>query len=702
MEDELRTDNQDEPGPPAASTGPHPAAALPPSEPAGEAAAEEPCGPVATSPPILVPSHLPRRRWRCDLLLDFPRFIDGCLSRPRPPLFLLVAWLAGMAAVIDVMENKALFMRRYPAADWPRLWLFIALAGLIAGATMYWAAGAWYQLRVRLSGGRPDGPLARRICLYAGIPAALAVILVEVVHMAVYGSRYFTRPRLAGLETAGMTLIALAIGFAIWRGFQAARAVLATAPVRSVLLLIALPLYGILATFAATVTVDMVRQTEARQMIATASRKADAGDSYGAEKTLRRALDRLTPEESALRLQAGNRLGLACGSHGDPAGAVAGYHIALAAAEPGGADYFATLGKIRLQEKRAPEAVNCFERALRLDPENLTAHNSLGLLFLGEFDGVAADYPRALRHNLKAHQLAHDPDTAYNLAETYFHLQRWADALPLYDGLYRTRPPSRDVRYQLGICCHMLGQEEQADRLLTHADYNRRGVTLWQEEDYEGAEQCLRRALTLAPAEATAARILYLSNLAVILKDHDNPPASIACYREALALSTPGSAQHYQLQGSLFLAEHNTRKAIAAFDRCLAVDPDNIKAHQNLGLIYLGDADRLTVDYRLALTHNEKAYAMHKSTETAWNLARNYYALDRDYEALALFEQILADDPDDADAHYYTGMVCYDLGDLNGAQQHLSRAIALDPSLKDDEVEEILGETLGRVQQKKT
>jgi len=664
-------------------------------------------GPPADAPPAalagsaFLPPPVPPRRPRGGLLLDFPRFAADRLARRWPPGFLLALWITGMAVVIELVENKALFMRRYPAGSWPELWLLVAAAGLGAGALIYWLGGAWYHLRVRLAGGRNDGRMARRICLYAGIPAALALVLVELAG-TLTGSRYFVQPKPPALEIAGALLAAAAFGFAAWRGFRGARAVLGTAPARSVLLFIALPLYGYVLAFAVTEGVSAFRKLAAATLVRSADRLIAEDDTYGAEKKLRRALELLTKEDAAERLEAGNLLGLAGESRGDAGVALAGYRAALAAAAPGSADYFASLGEIRLQEERVPDAAALFLQSLRLDPECAKAHNNLGLIYLGEYPGGEADFKLALRHNLKAYKLLGSLNAASNLARNYFLLKRYADALPLYVELDKAPPGRYDVRYELGICCFMTGRTERAAKLLTAADFNRRGVSLWEEGAYAEAEKFIRHALELADPRAAGDRILYYCNLATVLGDREDQPGRIACYRQALALTPGGSAQHFGLQGNLDLAQGRAAQAIRSFERCLALDPDNLRAHKNLGLIYLGDADERLANYRLALRHNEKAFALQKSTETTWNLARNYYALERDYEALVLFEELVDQSPEDADAHYYLGMVCYDLGDLNRAQQHLTRAIALDPSLKDDEVEEILSETLGDAEQKKT
>ncbi|HQK87812.1 MAG TPA: tetratricopeptide repeat protein, partial [Acidobacteriota bacterium] len=80
----------------------------------------------------------------------------------------------------------------------------------------------------------------------------------------------------------------------------------------------------------------------------------------------------------------------------------------------------------------------------------------------------------------------------------------------------------------------------------------------------------------------------------------------------------------------------------------------------------------------------------------------NYYALERWAEALVLFEEYVAAYPRNADAKYYLGIICYELGDLGRAQSLLIEAVALDPELRDEEVDAILRETGNDQDQGKT
>jgi len=298
-----------------------------------------------------------------------------------------------------------------------------------------------------------------------------------------------------------------------------------------------------------------------------------------------------------------------------------------------------------------PDAAALFLQSLRLDPECARPQQPRADL-PGRVSRRRKPTPSSLcGHNLKAYKLLGSLNAARNLARNYFLLKRYADALPLYEELDKAPPGRYDVRYELGICCYMTGRTERAAKLLTAADFNRRGVSLWEEGAYAEAEKFIRHALELADPRAAGDRILYYCNLATVLgtgkTSRGASPVTARPSRSprAAAPSTSGCRATSTCAGGP--PGHPVLRAVPG------LDPDNLRAHKNLGLIYLGDADERLANYRLALRHNEKAFALQKSTETTWNLARNYYALERDYEALVLFEELVDQSPEDADAHYY-------------------------------------------------
>lgn len=618
-------------------------------------------------------------------------------------LFLLLAgWVTGAAWVLDKLDLAAAVGAAYPFPRWAAHWTLAALLGAVAGLALYWAGGAWFHLRARLAGGRGAFRLSRRLNLIAGLPVALAVVAGALALALGRGDAYFTDPVPAAWLRGVEAFTGLAIVGSCILGWWWARRRLDVRPVQGVLLFLVLPLafYALVYT-GVRGSAALINHLGTKQIETAVARESD-GDSYGAEKALREALARFTRDAGAEKRRAYNTLGVVLENRGEDARALDCYQRALALFEPGEADHHACRGNILLIQNRTDEAIRAFRRALELDPENRAAHNNLGLIYLGLEGDHSVDGIAALPHNECMYRLSRSPATTRHLALNFFILERYADARPLYEELHRQQPNNDDSRYFLGVCLLMTGDAAAADRLLGAADYLRRGEVLAEAGKDEEADRFYQHALRRAHPEDRTIRLQAQLGRAGVAEARGNLAAARAGYLQALAMCPAESSDRCRVEGRLNLAEGKPRRAAAAYARCLELDAANLEAHTALGRILLGDEDDRLADYELALTHTEKAFALEHNADTRWNLARNYYALERWSEALVLFEEYAAAFPKDADAKYYLGITCYELGDLGRAQSLLIEAVALDPELRDEEVDAILRETGSDREQGKT
>lgn len=119
-------------------------------------------------------------------------------------------------------------------------------------------------------------------------------------------------------------------------------------------------------------------------------------------------------------------------------------------------------------------------------------------------------------------------------------------------------------------------------------------------------------------------------------------------------------------------------KARATFENVLELDPDNVYAHYNLGLL-AQDAgkDALAIkQYDAALKTDPKF------TSALYN--KGIVLESGDLEAaVELYRRAVAIDPDLAAAHMRLGFALLHLGKTDEAEEHLASGIKLDPSMAD-------------------
>lgn len=144
---------------------------------------------------------------------------------------------------------------------------------------------------------------------------------------------------------------------------------------------------------------------------------------------------------------------------------------------------------------------------------------------------------------------------------------------------------------------------------------------------------------------------------------------------ERVARQVPGNWRAYSALGRLAAARGDDRAAIAAYDRVLALDPEQVRARYNRGnaRARIGDAQGAADDYR-ALLRIEPRHA-HARNNLAMVLRRSG---DR-AGALRELEAVVAAAPDHASAWYNLALVRLELGEPRAGLEAAERYLSLRP-----------------------
>jgi tetratricopeptide (TPR) repeat protein len=240
--------------------------------------------------------------------------------------------------------------------------------------------------------------------------------------------------------------------------------------------------------------------------------------------------------------------------------------------------------------------------------------------------------------------------------------------------------------YATSVGLLLLGTADPND---VASDNNDRALELMISGNYDEAEEFFHAAL--GEIEDREDLITVNSSLALLYKYKGETLKAVKAYEKVLSLLDTKEAKYYSVAARIEILKGNIPTAIEDLERSIRLDPDLVDSHNALGLIFLGEEGEEWLDHERALLHNEKAYSLQpEQPGTVRNLASNYYALGRHSDALRLFE--IADEKwsDDADTKYFIGQIHYETGNLVLAKDFLSEAIALDPSLNDSTIEQIL------------
>jgi hypothetical protein len=184
---------------------------------------------IGPGPSPFWPQHL------VDLFLRPTRFFTGQLALGHTPHVVLVTWALGMSSVIDRIDTRLMQaeLRGDPArwealervvGTWPRLWAFVVLGGVFAGALFWWIGGWWCRVRLRWSGApAPDKRLPRLLLVYSSFVFAGPAVLVLAADTLLHPSP------IAAYRESMLSLVALPMIF--WSLFTTYKGALALYPV---------------------------------------------------------------------------------------------------------------------------------------------------------------------------------------------------------------------------------------------------------------------------------------------------------------------------------------------------------------------------------------------------------------------------------------------------------------------------------------
>ena len=190
-----------------------------------------------------------------------------------------------------------------------------------------------------------------------------------------------------------------------------------------------------------------------------------------------------------------------------------------------------------------------------------------------------------------------------------------------------------------------------------------------QAGDYDGALQCLDRALKLPGDEANARSVR-----GVVCQNLHRYAEALSDFNRAIALK-PNFADAYDNRSSLYLATDRFQLAVDDCDRAIALEPENPRPCNNRGLA-LDSLHR----YEEALRDYDRALALNPNLYEAWfNRALALDALGRDELAIGDYSRSIALKPQFAEGYRARALVYAKLNRPAEALKDFDRAVAVQP-----------------------
>ncbi len=331
------------------------------------------------------------------------------------------------------------------------------------------------------------------------------------------------------------------------------------------------------------------------------------------------------------------------------------------------------IGTAYMKLKEFEKAIKPLELALEKQPQNLGTLNSLGTCYMasGNTDLAISTYKKALEINPKApmayynigsayqsqqnHQLAidylkkaleldEDETFLVAIAMSEVKLGQFEDALKHYKHLALLCPGKENYKYNIATCYEALGEIDIAIKLLEEILYINPKFTL--------------------PAQKLASLYIKTNQLIKAKEVYDNI---------LLKGQITADIMHQYAILSSSLCDSDTAERM--LKKVISMNPDNAKAHKDLGIIYLNKRlfDYAEDEFQIALK------AAPNDFEILFEYGNYLYSTSKNTEADRFYGEALEVNPNNVLALTFMGLNKLVLNQLDEAHSYLSKAVELEP-----------------------
>ena len=315
------------------------------------------------------------------------------------------------------------------------------------------------------------------------------------------------------------------------------------------------------------------------------------------------------------------------------------------------------LGIIQDDKGKYTEAIDFYQRALRYDRENPEIYKNLSQTYRH-----TKNFSSAIETAEKSLALKNDDINSRILLGNIFYEQgRYKDAIEQYDQVLKIDPEKPAVLYNKASALLKGGDEFAAmehfqkagafDRIgeVAHKAYSRLGALYTERNQYDSAEEFLKKAVAIRPQNP-----LNHYNLGIVyLRQKKNKEAM----DEFTAAENMGEQNAMMLEnlGEAYYSLKNYDKSLEMYSKVATIDSRNVRILSKIGEIFYdtGHLDR-------ALEAYSKITAIDPLTENArvayLNMGNILDDAQRYDEAISMYEKALTISPKDDSTFYNMGL----------------------------------------------
>ncbi len=128
-------------------------------------------------------------------------------------------------------------------------------------------------------------------------------------------------------------------------------------------------------------------------------------------------------------------------------------------------DYLVNAADVDLLRGKTAPGLSKLLKAADREPDEMTVNNTLGLIYMGEYDEAFIDLDKALKYNLKAFEISGTRILEEVLARNYYRLENYEKAELHFEHLLQNYPEMISYSLDMGMIKHKLKKKAEGDKL---------------------------------------------------------------------------------------------------------------------------------------------------------------------------------------------------------------------------------------------